>query len=64
MIRAQDFMGLNLVMESFDKPIAQIKKGKIHMLFVKKLTHSSAIGYVSCLNQVNFNSFFFTHKVY
>jgi hypothetical protein len=56
--------GDNNVYEPFDKSIAQIKKGKIHLLFVKKLAYSSAIGYVSRLNQENFISFFFIHKVY
>jgi hypothetical protein len=78
MIRAQDFMGVNLVMEPFDKPIAQIKKFKIPLLYVGKFVHSVAINRFSRLpachnhnkkngagrNQVNFNSFFFTHKIY
>jgi hypothetical protein len=57
-------MGVNLVMEPFDKPIAQIKKFKIPLLYVGKFVHSVAINRFSRLNQVNFNSFFFTHKIY
>ncbi|MCH7612355.1 MAG: hypothetical protein IIB45_03245 [Candidatus Marinimicrobia bacterium] len=51
------------LMEGFAKPIAQIKKSKIRLLFVRKLVHSPAIDYVSRLNQTNFTSFFFTHQV-
>jgi aminopeptidase N len=53
-----------LIIEPFKKPIAQIKKFNISLLFVGKFGHSVAINCISRLNQENFNSFFFTHKVY
>ncbi|MCH7764791.1 MAG: beta-N-acetylglucosaminidase domain-containing protein [Candidatus Marinimicrobia bacterium] len=49
----------NAYLEPFAKPIAQIKKFKIRMLFVRKLINSYAINCISCLNQTNFNSFIF-----
>ena len=57
---------LSRLIEPFEKPVAQIKKFKIRFASwrIGKLAHSPAIGYVFRLNQTNFKSFFFTHKIY
>ena len=52
-----------LLQETCAKPIAQINKFKIRLLFVGKIIHSCAINCISRLNQTNFNSFFFTLKI-
>ena len=49
--------------EIFTKPIAQIKKVKICLLFVGKLINSDAINCISRLNQTYFKSFSLTLKV-
>jgi succinate dehydrogenase/fumarate reductase cytochrome b subunit len=49
--------------EIFTKPIAQIKKFKICLLFVGKLINSDAINCISRLNQTYFKSFSLTLKV-
>jgi hypothetical protein len=56
----------SIVLEPFEKPIAQIKKFKIPFASrrIGKLAHSPAIGCVFRLNQTNFKSFFFTREVY
>lgn len=63
----------NRLLQGFAKPIAQIKKFKICLLFVGKLVHNSTIDCVSPpewksragrLNQINFTFFFFTPQVF
>ena len=52
-----------LFIKDFAKPDTQIKKFKIRPLFVGKFVHNTIIDCISRLNQPNFNSFFFTHRV-
>ncbi len=51
------------MIEGFAKPDTQIKKFKICLLFVGKFVHNTIIDCISRLNQTNFNSCFFTHRV-